>query len=1063
MKKLISIVLTVALIAGIVPAVGASDNVSYTYPTVSQADVISAIEACQSGGHPYLFGRDADFERVRQAIADGDEFITKQYDAIKRAAAHDYDSIPTFDRIESSVLSQSGQYIGLGFECWQMVMRFAFVYLIEGDERYAKKAYTVASYFAALDSWNNQQSISNNQAAFCVALCYDWLYDYLDDTQRSTLKNALLQNHLNIVSDLFKNPSDYSSWPSPYTAYWGTGNHTALNNSSVIVQAIAVADDSNNGFYADLITTALGNLSDVFDSMYPDSGWYEGVSYWGYVGPFIARMLSGFESAFGTCFGYENVAHIVNCSDFPMYAQTNEGYFRVGDVSQGKDSSPEKYYLALLRGDVGYQKAVLGGSISSASPLLCLWYDTDADYENASYTFAKDKLFSDINMAVFRNTWETDEQIFAGLKVSKAVDTHNNMDSGTFVLDALGERWITNPGEDNYNLPGYWESEQNGRRWNYYTKRAEGNSCLVINPSSSGGQRVDANDQIDEFESSGGFAYAIADLTDTYADGAASYKRGAALTHDRSRFVIRDEAVLKASSDVYSFINVYQSDITITPDDKAAILSKGDKHVYVKIVSDAPYELSVTSAASLSTSPARHADEMDYTKDYQRIAIRFDDVTSLNVSMTFVPFLDESELDGVGDDILPLSQWGSALATETMPKLNSLKVNGSELSGFNPYVRTYEYPSPVSHLDITATADDADVEVARDEYSYKIIVSNDELVNVYVINVPLQGQIIADAHMGGNSSADSSLGVFNIYHAANFGRKETVVLRNSQKYSVTSFYKISLPELSDDYEYKKVILSLNQYRILGSANNSADTIGFYNLPFDSWQENTINYNNAPLRHRFDNSTWYPFLYRNEDGTYTQAATESLSYTRSPSVSLAKGTSPSDGYYARDEYDITALANAKDFSFMMAVTSLTTFSDYFAASKEHSNPSLRPSVRVVVGKKSGAPAIRATNVEFTDTNNTKLSSIKAEDECRASVFAGNDTSVPQQITLYLASYSDDELINIKSITRTVPQGGAELATPLLKLNGNADKIRAFVCKADMTPLVMSHQSEMEVSQ
>ncbi len=1063
MKKLISIVLTVALIAGIVPAVGAANSVDYAYPTVSQADVIAAIEACQSGGHPYLFGRDADFERVKSAIANGDEFITNQYNAIKRAASHDYDSILTFDRIQSAVLSQSGQYIGLGFECWQMVMRFAFVYLIDGNERYAEKAYTVASYFAALDSWNNQQSISNNQAAFCVALCYDWLYDYLDDTQRSTLKNALLQNHLNIVSDLFKNPSDYSSWPSPYTAYRGKENHTALNNSSVIVQAIAVADDSNKGFYADLITTALGNLSDVFDSMYPDSGWYEGVSYWGYVGPFIARMLSGFESAFGTCFGYENVAHIVNCSDFPMYAQTNEGYFRVGDVSQGKDSSPEKYYLALLRGDVGYQKAVLGGSISSASPLLCLWYDTDADYENASYTFAKDKLFSDINMAVFRNTWETDEQIFAGLKVSKAVDTHNNMDSGTFVLDALGERWITNPGEDNYNLPGYWESGQNGRRWNYYSKRAEGNSCLVINPSSGGGQRVDANDQIDEFESSGGFAYAIADLTDTYADGAASYKRGAALTHDRSRFVIRDEAVLKASSDVYSFINVYQSDITITPDGKAAILSKGDKHVYVKIVSDAPYELSVTSAASLPTSPTRDPLEFDYTKDFQRIAIRFDDVTSLNVSMTFVPFLDESELDGVGDDILPLLQWGSALAAETMPKLNSLKVNGSELSGFNPYVRTYEYPSPVSHLDITATADDADVEVVRDEYSYKIIVSNGELVNVYVINVPLEGQIIADAHMGGNSSADSSLGVFNIYHAANFGSKETVVLRNSQKYSVTSFYKISLPELSDDYEYKKVILSLNQYRILGSANNSADTIGFYNLPFDSWQENTINYNNAPLRHRFDNSTWYPFLYRNEDGAYTQAATESLSYTRSPSVSLARGASPSDGYYARDEYDITALANAKDFSFMMAVTSLTTFSDYFAASKEHSNPSLRPSVRVVVGKKSGAPAIRATNVEFTDTNNTKLSSIKAEDECRASVFAGNDTSVPQQITLYLASYSDDELINIKSITCTVPQGGAELATPLLKLNGNADKIRAFVCKADMTPLVMSHQSEMEVSQ
>ena len=57
--------------------------------------------------------------------------------------------------------------------------------------------------------------------------------------------------------------------------------------------------------------------------------------------------------------------------------------------------------------------------------------------------------------------------------------THDRIDEGSFVFDALGHRWFWDLGEGNYSDAGYFDNTQ---RWWIYCCRAEGHNTLVLNP-----------------------------------------------------------------------------------------------------------------------------------------------------------------------------------------------------------------------------------------------------------------------------------------------------------------------------------------------------------------------------------------------------------------------------------------------------------------------------------------------------------------------------------------------------------------------------------------------------
>ena len=88
---------------------------------------------------------------------------------------------------------------------------------------------------------------------------------------------------------------------------------------------------------------------------------------------------------------------------------------------------------------------------------------------------------------------------------------HGNLDSGTFVLDAMGERWASELGADDYNITGYFDNAGGGR-WQYYRCTAQGQNVIAMNPVTETGQTPTGFTTIERFETKerGGFAVGVA-------------------------------------------------------------------------------------------------------------------------------------------------------------------------------------------------------------------------------------------------------------------------------------------------------------------------------------------------------------------------------------------------------------------------------------------------------------------------------------------------------------------------------------------------------------------------
>lgn len=169
----------------------------------------------------------------------------------------------------------------------------------------------------------------------------------------------------------------------------------------------------------------------------------------------------------------------------------------------------------------------------AAEPWSMFWYDSTVTgaYWN---DLALDKSFDDAadQWVSMRSSWTDLNAVFVGMKAGKnqAHQTHNDLDVGDFVLDAMGTRWAGEFGSADYRSFEYFTSEaQAATRWKYYRKATEGQNTLLINRKN---QLVGAAPQIIKYESSNtkqgsspvlelektDTAYWIADITSAYED-----------------------------------------------------------------------------------------------------------------------------------------------------------------------------------------------------------------------------------------------------------------------------------------------------------------------------------------------------------------------------------------------------------------------------------------------------------------------------------------------------------------------------------------------------------------
>ena len=585
------------------------------------------------GQHPRLLADSDDFDRVRKLI-DTDPYMMHWYERLyQNASAALTADLPVYE------LPAGDRQLTIARKVTDRVVNMAFVYQITGDRRFADRAVAELLAVSKFPDWRASEYLDLAQMAYGVAVGYDWLYNYMTEAQRNTVRDALY---------------NYAVLPTMTTNinFWYKTSHGNLNtwcNGALVMAALAIMDDYPEESAA-LVAEAVTNVQISIATWLPMGSYFEAVSYYGPGICYLLQMIEAMNDTLGTDFGLSQVDGMKDVANYLTIMNTGNNCFNYGDCSGAVIMSPSVYWFAKefnMPELAVYERSHQHTTISTEDDYLALlWYDPElvADYDR-SEDITDHLIYSDCysTVATFRSAAEDDLLLFAGIKSgSNNFAGHTDMDIGTFVLEAMGERWFDDLGSDSYGLPGYFvPTKETSQRWTYYRKRTEGQNTLVINPTELGGQNLQANCQMDEYESGYNGGYATMDMTEAYSTyGASSVERGMMLFDNRSRILLRDEITCNSASEIYWFAHT-KAAITISADGKTAELTLKDKTLLAQIASPSNASFTVMAASPLPTSP--NPSGQSTNSDYKKLTIHLTGVTSADISVVFTPIMEESD------------------------------------------------------------------------------------------------------------------------------------------------------------------------------------------------------------------------------------------------------------------------------------------------------------------------------------------------------------------------------------------------------------------------------------
>ena len=470
--------------------------------------------------------------------------------------------------------------------------------------------------------------------------------------------------------------------------------------------------DFNDLLYA-IIAKSINLQAEFFINKLEGGGYPEGLSYYRYGMSFTNYFISSLYNLSETDFDIMNINALYDSLLYPVYLESgSDKIFNYGDVPEASNNINNvsntrmiwmaNYYIS-KNGKNNEEKAENAYLLYNLEAKYnwnlynMIWYKTEYGEEAKKYSSnKKDFLFNNIGVAVLnKNFKEKNNDIYIASKGGKVQQSHGDLDLGSFVLDALGERWIEDFGLESYTAQNINNTRYG--RWNYYKKRAEGHSTLVINPKNNtdlylenldlryvlADQYIYANTSIDEFVQNDENSYVKMNLSDAYKrrdnntrnDNEDKFldinvTRTIGVYENRSIAKITDVIRLDKERTVYSFLNIANDidNIELAEDNQSAILTKNGKKLRIELNTfSKPAKLVEMPKVPLNDflKGEKQDDEGNYKfaenlayKDYSKLCVQFDidgkgkdEIKNAVIEIKFIPVYIYN-IDVVYEDIM---------------------------------------------------------------------------------------------------------------------------------------------------------------------------------------------------------------------------------------------------------------------------------------------------------------------------------------------------------------------------------------------------------------------------
>lgn len=349
------------------------------------------------------------------------------------------------------------------------------------------------------------------------------------DDQKEMIRFTLNKYGLDYGINAYTVNTNYIGWWNTNT----TGNWNCVCNNGLTMAALAILGDDTTGNALSILNYTVPNAKENCAMAVSDDGtWAETANYWYFGTTGHSEMSSSLMTATGSDYDLLTVnPDFYKTGLFHMYAYGATSLFNYGDHGPNKYSTTANSLIFYASQYNQPMYALFQRDMpDAADPWNMFWYDptvSGAFWDG----LALDHFFDNglDQWASMRSSWTEGDALFAAIKAGKnqGHQTHNDLDCGDFVIDALGTRWAGELGSGDYLSTNYFSNDTQGSdRWTYYRKRTEGQNTILVNKDNqnvlaaptvthdSTGE-VQGSSTVMEVDSDS-TAYFVADLTSAY-------------------------------------------------------------------------------------------------------------------------------------------------------------------------------------------------------------------------------------------------------------------------------------------------------------------------------------------------------------------------------------------------------------------------------------------------------------------------------------------------------------------------------------------------------------------
>lgn len=621
---------------------------SYMFDDVTGEQLLEMLKQRHpNNSHPRLILTDDKISEIKAEINSetGDEFYKKTFESLKTRADIFLDADPAVYELRDGI-----RLLAVCREASDRMLTCAIVYNLTGEEQYAERAYEEMLACAEFKDWNPYHFLDVGEMASCMGFAYDWLYNWMgDETKRQPIRTAIVEKAIYpIIEDFDDLPRSRSwNWRGELADNW------CFVISGVGCASLAIADELSG---QDLINANRAMEQTLIDirralSLFAPMGAYEeGFSYWRYSMKYFSFYMESLLSAVGEDFGYVDVPGMRLTNEYMYSVNGPARVFSYHDCGFQKNFyPPQMMFLARYFDNIDQASArmekIKTDSLTT-DEVICdmLMYGVELQSAQAE-DVPLDSYLPVSEIATMRSGWESDAT-YVGFHCDDPMGKggHDHMDAGQFVMDAMGENFLLDLGNENYNLEGYSQC---------YRLRAEGHNTIVINPDEDYGQKYCGSAKIVRHQFGEKSSFAIGDLTNAYDDddGVVRFMRGVKLDSERTRMTVQDELTLAAPSEVWWFAHT-EAEVEISDDRKSAVLTKNGKQLIAKITNGEEAYFDVMDAVPLPTSPVVPGQTTN--EGIRKLYIKLTQCSDLKLTVTFTPLNSDISYD---DTYIPLSKW----------------------------------------------------------------------------------------------------------------------------------------------------------------------------------------------------------------------------------------------------------------------------------------------------------------------------------------------------------------------------------------------------------------------